>query len=198
MLGAQSPLASTSQLAKPNIFTYREQLPLYPDRLWRIERGVVRTLTWNEQGEIVALGLWGPSELVGQPLSTLGAYQIECLTAVEATLLIPPQWGELGATIAQQFQQAEMLASFGKQNLTRTKLMNHLGWIARKFGCDIPEGRAIDLRLTHQELAELVGTTRVTVTRLLGELEKEELLYRTQKQRLILRAPLEVFLSGNP
>lgn len=95
------PLSHNSLQSRQRNFSYREQLPLHPNQLWIIERGAVRTLTWNEGGELVTLGLWGPSEVVGQPLSALKAYQIECLTAVEATLLMPPPWKEIGETIAR-------------------------------------------------------------------------------------------------
>ena len=192
------PLSNESQQTQIQNFSYREQLPLHPNQLWRIERGVVRTLTWSEEGEIVALGLWGPTEVVGQPLSCFKAYQIECLTLVEATPLMPPPWGEIGETIAQQFRQAELLTSFCKQKRIRTRLMNCLGWIATKFGRDVGTGRAIDLHLKHQELGELIGTTRVTVTRLLGDFEREELISRPDKQRLILQPPLDRFLSLHP
>lgn len=110
---------------------------------------------------------------------------------------MPNPWGAIGETIARQFQQSEILTSFCKHKHTRTQLMNCLGWIASKFGSDVAEGRAINLRLTHYELGELIGSKRVTVTRLLCDLERKELLSRTDKQKIILRASPDVFLSAH-
>jgi hypothetical protein len=33
-----------------NLFTHRSIIPVKHDFLWRIERGIVPTLTWNEDG----------------------------------------------------------------------------------------------------------------------------------------------------
>ena len=49
-------------------------------------------------------------------------------------------------------------------------------------------GRLIDLRLTHQDLAELLGTTRVTVTRSLIQLEQQGLIQRLSLQRIVLQS----------
>jgi CRP-like cAMP-binding protein len=36
---------------------------------WLIETGVVKTYTWNEEGNQIILGYWGMGDLIGQPLS---------------------------------------------------------------------------------------------------------------------------------
>jgi CRP-like cAMP-binding protein len=38
------------------------------------------------------------------------------------------------------------------------------------------EGIRIDLKLSHQAIAEAIGSTRVTVTRLLGDLRESDLI----------------------
>jgi len=45
--------------------------------------------------------------------------------------------------------------------------------LAYRFGEDIPEGRRITLKLTHEEIADLVGTHRETVTKILGIFRKD-------------------------
>ncbi len=47
------------------------------------------------------------------------------------------------------------------------------------------QGRLIDLFVTHQEMADAVNMTRVTVTRLLQQFETEGMLQRHSK-RLVL------------
>jgi CRP/FNR family transcriptional regulator len=44
------------------------------------------------------------------------------------------------------------------------------------------EGITIDLRLSHQAIAEAIGSTRVTITRLLGDLRQEGLLQIDRKK----------------
>jgi len=60
--------------------------------------------------------------------------------------------------------------------------------IAASDGEDVPEGRRITLRLTHQELANLVGATRVMVTMVLGKLENEGFI-RQKMRRIIITNP---------
>ena len=57
-------------------FKRHETFPSDKYNLWQIEAGVVRTLTWLEDGSIVTLGLWGEGDLVGQPLSKIDSYTI--------------------------------------------------------------------------------------------------------------------------
>jgi CRP-like cAMP-binding protein len=67
------------------------------------------------------------------------------------------------------------------------RLIRLLSWIFRRFGEDNAQGNLINLRLTHQDLAELLGTTRVTVTRTLGEIEDRGLIDRLPLGRIILK-----------
>ncbi|NJR75454.1 MAG: Crp/Fnr family transcriptional regulator, partial [Scytonema sp. CRU_2_7] len=68
-------------------FKPRSFLPLKHNSLWKIETGVVRVVTWHEDGTLVTLGIWGPGDIVGQAFSKIEPYQIECLTKVEVTIL---------------------------------------------------------------------------------------------------------------
>jgi CRP-like cAMP-binding protein len=61
-----------------------------------------------------------------------------------------------------------------------------LTWLSVRFGHGEGQGWKIDLRLTHQELAEMSGLTKVTVTRLLKLFEEQGLIQRNQHQILVL------------
>jgi CRP/FNR family transcriptional regulator len=54
--------------------------------------------------------------------------------------------------------------------------------LCRDFGVPGNEGITIDLRLSHQAIAEAIGSTRVTITRLLGDLRQEGLLQIDRKK----------------
>jgi CRP-like cAMP-binding protein len=43
------------------------------------------------------------------------------------------------------------------------------------------------MRLTHEDLAEMLGSTRVTITRILGQFEQEGLIARLSLHRIVLR-----------
>ena len=90
-------------------FALRSLLRTDPETIWRIDQGVVRSLTLTEQGTAVTLGLWGPGDLVGQPLSHLKPYELECLTSVQATPLRSPHWQLNTELVLYHLQQLEAL-----------------------------------------------------------------------------------------
>jgi CRP-like cAMP-binding protein len=63
--------------------------------------------------------------------------------------------------------------------------------LSRKHGVQDARGIIIDLKITHQELAELVGTSRETVTRTLARLQKKGIL-DLESRRIILLKPKEL------
>ena len=67
-----------------------------------------------------------------------------------------------------------------------------LTWLAKRFGSQVEEGHLIDMILTHQDIAEILGTSRVTVTRTLGIFEQQGLIDRLPLHRIILQ-PSEVW-----
>ena len=167
-------------------FSRHDSIPARPDLLWSLDWGIVRTLTWNEEGTSITLGYWGAGDVVGQPLSGVYPYQIECLTSVEATSVPPDQWYRFLDGIVAHSQATEELFSIVRSERVYSRLDKLLIWLANKFGCSVTEGILIDLRLTHQNIAELIGTTRVTVTKLLKELEAEGKIIRQQRHYIIL------------
>ena len=182
-----SQSSNQSRQAHLRQFKTRSTLPLLPNSLWKIETGVVKTLTWLEDGSTVILGLWGPGDVVGKALSQVEPYQIECLTAVEATILPVSEWYPLTSVLLSHIQQAEELMVIRRYKKTDIMLVKLLTWLAKRFGREIEQGQLIDLRLTHQDIAEILGSTRVTITRTLSQLEQQGFIERFSLSRLVLR-----------
>ncbi len=183
--------APNPPLASPltqRVFSRRDLIPPRQDVLWRIDRGAVRTVTWSEQGTFITLGYWGTGDVVGHSLSRVKPYQIECLTSVEMSILQTEQWYQALDAMLIHIQQAEELLSIVHRKPVSLRLWQFLVWLSQKFGCDIEQGRLIDLGLTHQEMAEVINTTRVSVTRMLQQFEDEGMLLRHQR-RLIISLP---------
>jgi len=172
---------------KPRQFARRSRLPLQLNCLWQIESGVVRTFTWLENGTIVPLGLWGKGDVVSSLLSKADPYQIECLTPVEATLLPLDKYDRVNEALIQHIQQLQEFLEILHCRPVEASLIRLLNWLAKKFGRGTEKGQLIELRLTHQEIAEILGTTRVTVTRLLKEFEEQGAIARLPRQFIVLQ-----------
>jgi CRP-like cAMP-binding protein len=68
----------------------------------------------------------------------------------------------------------------------RDRLVYLLLELSEKYGKPVQDGVLISLKLSHQELASLIGSTRETVTVVLGELQQEGLLV-IQRRQVVLR-----------
>ncbi len=142
-------------------------------------------MSWNHTGTVIILGYWSAGEIIGQPLSQVQPYQIEALTPVTVTQLPTHAWLDAVETLFSRARQSEELLHIIRQDKVSDRLMQLLGWLARKFGRPVELGQLIDLRLTHQDLADTIGTSRVTVTRSINQFEAEGLLHRPRPSYII-------------
>ncbi|WP_299486696.1 Crp/Fnr family transcriptional regulator [Acaryochloris sp. IP29b_bin.137] len=166
-------------------FKPRQSIPQYSDCLWHIEKGLVRTFTWDEEGDLAILGLWGPGDCVGQPLANMTPFQIESLCEVDVQA-VPVSSSELGRMMRSQIRHMEKLFSINSYKRAPQRLLYFLDWLGSRFGQQIEQGRLLDVGLTHQLIAEMMGLNRITTTRLLNELARENKIKLFPKQRILL------------
>ncbi len=162
-----------------------DTLPLRQRILWKVESGVLRTYTFNETGTRNILGYWGAGDVVGHPLSRLNPYEIECLTPVEVVLIPPERWHQALEAIMLHAQQTKELLYVKGYERAHHRLMHLLVWLAQKFGRTVSQGKLIDVPLTHEGIAESIGSTRVTVTRLLKQFEREGIIHRDHRNIIV-------------
>ncbi len=165
-------------------FKKREYIPLSNGILWRIEIGVVRTLTLAEDGTIISLGFWGVGDVIGQPLALIQPYQIECLTNVKAIAQRLDECWDLDRVMLSHIHQTQELLRI-RHGLIQQRLLQFLDWLANKFGFRAEQGRLIPLRLTHQDVADVLGTTRVTITKSLQQLQRQRVISLGKHQILL-------------
>jgi CRP-like cAMP-binding protein len=173
---------------KHHFFERGELIPLENSMLWRIERGIVCASTWDEDGKSTTLGYWGIGDIVGYPLSKVQPYHLECLNAVEATILSFEVLHQNIDALLSHIQQVEELMCIINCKRVSIRVWQFLLWLSNKFGRELEEGKLIELRLTHQEIADVLNTTRVTVTRVLQQFEIEGKLQR-HKRKIIIAMP---------
>lgn len=171
-------------------FTCRQLVSMPFNGLLRIERGAVRAVTWSEQGTPITLGYWGVGDVLGQSLSGVQPYQIECKTHVEVSYIPQNLCYQSLDEIFRHLQQTQEFFCIVRSECLRDRLVQLLVWLGRKFGREVAQGVLIDLRLTHQEISEAMGITRITVTRLMCRLEDEGIIDRTRPQYIVLTSRL--------
>ncbi len=133
------------------------------------------------------LGIWGPGDVVGKIMSKCEPYQIECLTKVEAIAIPTETWFNPRDVLLEHLQQAEDFMVIRGYRKVDAMLYHLLAWLGKKFGSQVKHGQMINLGLTHQDIAEILGTTRVTITRALNNFEQKGIINRLSVHRIILQ-----------
>ncbi|WP_256761821.1 Crp/Fnr family transcriptional regulator [Cohnella sp. WQ 127256] len=67
----------------------------------------------------------------------------------------------------------------------RTRIAHMLIRLTEQYGVPSAEGILIDVKLTHQQMADMTGTARETVTKSLLELQQEQFIRIDQKKILV-------------
>ncbi len=168
-------------------------IPQAPDEVWIVCRGVVSLSTTYESGDEALLGLVGPGMPFGRDLSLVDPYYAAALTPVDLMRLkwveieqSPNLGRELMRAVSQRLRQSEALLALAGQRRVEDRLREFLGLLGQEFGIVTPQGTRIGVRLTHQHLANALGTTRVTVTRLLGQFKQEGWLRVDTERHMLL------------
>jgi CRP-like cAMP-binding protein len=179
-----------------NVATFKsgQRISLPASDVLIVCRGVVQLATLYPNGEEVILGLICPSMPFGMPLSQLNPLEAVALTEV---VLMRVHWAEveqsprLGQSLLREMtrrlQQTEAMLAIAGYRRVDDRLRQLLLLLQQEVGQVTTDGVRLGVRLTHQQLACLIGTTRVTVTRLLSEFKAEGWLNLDNARHIVLR-----------
>ncbi|MFK7766491.1 MAG: Crp/Fnr family transcriptional regulator [Mariniblastus sp.] len=164
-----------------------------------VAQGRVKICHATPDGKQSILGFVDSGEIFGE-LSLLGGERRdEYVETTEKTtlVLLPKQALEqvlnkypslvLGVTklIGTRRQRVEKRLRNLLFRSNRERVIHLLLELCEKYGQSTAEGIALNIRLSHQEMACIIGSTRETVTVVLGQLQKENLLKISRRRVLI-------------
>jgi CRP-like cAMP-binding protein len=169
-------------------FQRGELLPIMPDVLWQLDSGFIRTVAWHYEGQAATLGIWGPGDFLGKVAPNIEGCRLECLTTglLRSISIAQAPYYALHEATTLHLEQSQTLLNILHCRPMPMRLLKLLIWLAHRFGNQVERGWILDLRLTHQIIAESIGATRVTVTRMLQSFEKDGRLKRLQQHRYFL------------
>ena len=174
-----------------------QSIPLGSQDIWVVCRGIVQLATLYPNGDEALLGLAGPSMPFGLPLTLIHPYQATAFSAVDV-MCFPLAEIEQSPTLAQEMfqhvnrrlRQTEALLAMAGCRRVEDRLHQLLLLLKMEIGQPVAGGTRLSVRLTHQHLANAIGTTRVTVTRLLGQLRVAGQLVIDDNRHIILPTDL--------
>jgi CRP-like cAMP-binding protein len=197
-------------------FSKDEKITTRPGLLYLVQRGAVRlvgTAQVNAAGTTTAsrlaratpeeafLGFVGagqPFEVVAQSPFTLQSY-----AHVDQTSVVWMYWNDLDNwphfrrevldAFRYQHQRKLLWLSTLGQRRTIDRLLGFLTLLIEEYGEPTDDGYCLPFPLTHAQIGSAIGSTRVTVTRLMGKLRQKGMI-RTQGDNLLC-LPAEAMLS---
>jgi CRP-like cAMP-binding protein len=130
---------------------------------------------------------------IGLPMTLIHPYQASAMTDVDLLCLTlaeidqsPSLAREIFHQLSRRLRQSEaMLAMVGCRRVEE-RLRQMLLLLQMEIGQPVAGGTRLSVRLTHQHLASAIGTTRVTVTRLLGQMREAGHLRLDEQRHIIL------------
>ena len=93
--------------------------------------------------------------------------------------------------LSSRILQTEMMIETLAHRDMGSRLVSFLLILCRDFGVPVSDGIHIDLKLSHQAIAETIGSTRVTITRLLGDLRQQGII-SIYKKKITVHNPINL------
>ncbi len=170
-----------------------------PTNVYFLKSGRVKLVYISPEGRKLTMAICRPGQPFGEfDTSSASGHRLlaKALTDVELCWLPRdvllqlaqdhPQLGvRLVKWVGEQAREVQMRLEELLFADVPTRLVRLLLRLADEYGRKTPEGLLIDLPLTHQEVAELIGSTRETTSLALGQLSKRGLLKRHRKHFLL-------------
>ncbi|MEW4486998.1 Crp/Fnr family transcriptional regulator [Thalassoglobus sp. JC818] len=164
-----------------------------------LTKGRVKLFHVTSDGKQALLALIEPGEVFGELAVFDGGQREEFAEAMMPSTLI-----RIPKAIVQELMESEANVAIGITKLmgfrrrrverrlksllfrsNRERLIHLLIELADQYGVRTPDGVRLKIKLSHQELASIIGSTRETVTVVLGDLQSEGKL-TIERRHLIL------------
>lgn len=193
-----SPLVVSKSYPRDNLIVLAED---EGDTLFLIVEGQVKVSIISEDGREVILAILGKGDFFGEMSLLDGKPRSATVIAIEESKLLTlrradfarlleraPELavrvlGSLAARLRKADRKIESLALMDVSGRVASALLQ----ISEEIGTATPQGTVIRNRPTHQELANMAGTTRETVSRVLKRLGQQGYVATRGKDLVILR-----------
>ena len=171
-----------------------------PDRIHILKKGKVRVYRVTPDGKQLTLDIYDRGTILGD-MRLLGQAQVpeayaETIDAAVICTITPDELRRLverypiiGVNIitflSSRLREAERELEAMAYQRVGQRLARKLIDLAQRFGVETVRGTLIQARLTQQELAEMIGTTRETLAHTLSDFRRRDLLDTAHHQVVI-------------
>ncbi len=171
-----------------------EEIPLLEPGFWQVSHGIVQLSKIRASGDETILGWVTANNYFGdfQPRET--NYRAQALSkthlrwdSLSALASCPNRTRRLITQLSQRLIKAQQLQTIIRITRKEEALWQLLLLLKSEMGQSVGNRTRLRVRFTHENLANIIGTSRVTVTRVLGNLQKKGLISLDSKRHIIIR-----------
>lgn len=180
------------------------------DAVYILRRGMVKLSSLSDKGRETILHILKPDEVFGELLLSQQQRAFTAVTLEDSvvTIISKESFVELLSTVpaialtfirllSKRLASVERdLAEFG-HTWSYHRLARVLLQLAEDYGKEVPNGTLINVRLTHEDLANLIGTSRETVTTQLNRFTRMGLLKRDARRFIVGKSKLTDFVRSD-
>jgi CRP-like cAMP-binding protein len=176
------------------IYEKGDCIPFLASGFWQVDRGVVQLSRVDWEGNEVTLGWATANTSFGVCLSEYDRYQAVALSKAslrwfsQNEIFNSPYLSRIFMEqLNRRIVKTEELLSIASIRRVEDRLMQLLLFLQEEIGEPVAEGSRLGIRFTHQTLSNAICTTRVTVTRLLKDLQLSNKICFDSKRHIIVK-----------
>ncbi len=182
------------------------------NRVYLLLSGVAKLTFLNASEERILVALVGPGEIFGvSSLLPVAKRPFRCDAFNDCLVGITSAQAFVDATLGVRLEDLSRVleVTVGRWWTMLLRYTNFLGLALRerlagallelgtKFGAEDARGRLLTLKLTHSDLAELVGASRQRITEQLSEFERTGIILRDGRRLIIVTEQLLALVQGD-
>ena len=174
-------------------FEKGEEIIILDSDIWQVYRGVVQLSKLQSDGGETILGWITANGTFGNCWNVSSqVYRAVAISNVYARRYLPRNLIEhpfltrqLLAQFSDRLVKSEQLLSIIAIKRVEERFTQLLLMLKRDMGQQVDNGVRLQVRFTHQQLAEAICTTRVTITRIMGDFQSRGLICLDRQRHIV-------------
>lgn len=171
-----------------------EEIFLVDGEIWQVYRGVVQLSRVQHDGREIISGWITANGVFGDFTDDVLLYRAVALNdvyarnhSVQELVKYPDLARQFVTRFSDRLIQSQHLLTIIGTSKVEDRLRNLLLLLKQEMGESVENGIRLPVRFTHQHLAEAIHTTRVTVTRILGDLQQQQVICFDDDRHIVIQ-----------
>lgn len=171
-----------------------EEIPFVDVGMWQVYRGVVQLNRISHEQQEIVVGWVTPNHTFGRMVELDSPYRAVAMTDIYVRyyklqeIANNPKFArQLLSELSYRLVKSEQMVAITSLRKVEDRLRELLVMLKEEMGHTVETGIRLTARFTHQNIADAICTTRVTVTRVLGDWQQQNLIEFDLDRHLIIK-----------